>query len=62
MGQTQVIQVKNISKAFGPTKALTDVSLDVGKGEIRGLIGENGSGKSTLASIIAGNLQNCKAI
>ncbi len=56
MGQTQVIQVKNISKAFGPTKALTDVSLDVDKGEIRGLIGENGSGKSTLASIIAGNL------
>jgi len=57
MDQIEVIQVENISKAFGPTKALTKVSLDVCKGEIRGLIGENGSGKSTLASIIAGNLQ-----
>ncbi|MHB8806141.1 MAG: sugar ABC transporter ATP-binding protein [Anaerolineaceae bacterium] len=49
-----LLQVKGICKAFGPTRALINVDLEVGRGEIRGLIGENGSGKSTLASIIAG--------
>ncbi len=49
-----LLQVKNICKAFGPTRALVNVNLEVRRGEIRGLIGENGSGKSTLASIIAG--------
>ena len=47
-----VIKVENITKTFGMTKALTDVSLQIAYGEIRGLIGENGSGKSTLASMI----------
>ena len=46
----------NISKSFGPTKALSEVNLEVKRGEIHGLIGENGSGKSTLSSIIAGTL------
>lgn len=49
-----LLEIKNIRKTFGPTKALDDVSVTIGKGEIRGLIGENGSGKSTLSSIIAG--------
>ena len=49
-----VIKVENITKTFGMTKALTDVSLQIAYGEIRGLIGENGSGKSTLASMIVG--------
>lgn len=49
-----VFQAKSVYKAFGPTRALVNVDLEVKRGEIRGLIGENGSGKSTLASIIAG--------
>lgn len=54
MQKESVIKVEHITKTFGLTKALTDVSLEIGYGEIRGLIGENGSGKSTLASMIVG--------
>jgi ribose transport system ATP-binding protein len=57
MSVVPVISVEGVSKSFTSTKALNDVSFQVGPGEIRGLIGENGSGKSTLSSIIAGNLQ-----
>jgi ribose transport system ATP-binding protein len=49
-----LLKTQNIFKSFGPTKALTDVSIAIKHGEIHGLIGENGSGKSTLSSIIAG--------
>lgn len=49
-----LVRVEHMYKSFGPTKALVDVSLEVNRGEIRGLIGENGSGKSTVSSIIAG--------
>ena len=49
-----VLKVLNISKDFGQTHALKDVSVDIEQGEIIGLIGENGSGKSTLSSIISG--------
>lgn len=55
-----VLQLKNISKNFGPTKALAQVSLNFYKGEIRGLIGENGSGKSTLCNVISGQLKQDK--
>ena len=49
-----LLKCQKICKSFGPTKALTDVDLELSKGEIRGLCGENGSGKSTLASVISG--------
>ncbi len=57
MQVTPVIEVKNISKSFTSTKALSKVELRIFPGEVRGLIGENGSGKSTLSAIISGNLK-----
>lgn len=49
-----MIEIKNLSKSFGATKALREVNFQFNAGEIRGLIGENGSGKSTVSSIISG--------
>jgi ribose transport system ATP-binding protein len=53
-----LLSVRGVCKAFGPTRALVDVDIDIQRGEIRGLIGENGSGKSTFSSIVAG-AQRC---
>ena len=49
-----MLEVKNISKAFGATQALTNASIDLRAGEVHILLGENGAGKSTLAKIVAG--------
>jgi simple sugar transport system ATP-binding protein len=48
------LEVKNITKTFEGVKALDNVDLSIGKGEIHCLVGENGSGKSTLIKIIGG--------
>lgn len=48
------IELKGISKAFGPVQANKDISIQVAKGSIHGIIGENGAGKSTLMSILYG--------
>ena len=48
------LQVKNLCKNFGITKAVQNVSVNVNKGEVHALIGENGSGKSTLTNMLTG--------
>jgi ABC-type branched-subunit amino acid transport system ATPase component len=49
-----MIEVRNVSKAFGGVQANSDVSMDVTEGSITGLIGPNGSGKTTLFNSIVG--------
>lgn len=43
-----MLEIKNVSKSFGKVKALDNVSFNVEKGDLFGLIGQNGAGKSTL--------------
>jgi ABC-type uncharacterized transport system ATPase subunit len=48
------IELRGISKAFGPVQANKNISIQVTQGTIHGIIGENGAGKSTLMSILYG--------
>lgn len=48
------IRIANVSKFFGATCALSDVSLEIRSGSIAALLGENGAGKSTLIKILSG--------
>jgi ABC-type sugar transport system ATPase subunit len=56
-GPPPVLRVRGIAKAFGGSRALDDVDLDVPAGRVLGLVGQNGAGKSTLISIMAGVLE-----
>lgn len=47
-----VLQIHNLSKSYGKIKALNDVSFNIPKGSVFGLLGPNGSGKTTLLSIV----------
>ena len=49
-----LLSVENISLSFGGVKALTDISFDIRKGEIRAIIGPNGAGKSSMLNCING--------
>ncbi len=49
-----LIDIRNVSKAFGGVRANTDISLSVPEGAITGLIGPNGSGKTTLFNSVVG--------
>ncbi|MEF9988339.1 MAG: ATP-binding cassette domain-containing protein, partial [Christensenella sp.] len=54
MSEPVLLEIRNVSKNFGVTQALSDVSLVVEKGTVHSLLGRNGAGKSTLVNIIAG--------
>lgn len=49
-----LLEARNITKRFGGLVALDNVSIDVERGEIKGLVGPNGSGKTTLLNVISG--------
>ncbi len=50
-----MLELKSVGMRFGAVEALLDVDLEVGAGEVAGLMGDNGAGKSTLLKIVAGN-------
>ena len=49
-----LLSVENVSLAFGGVKAISDVSFDIRKGEIRAIIGPNGAGKTSMLNVING--------
>src|SRR5262249_11346142 len=48
------LELRDVSKSFGSVQALSDVDLEVNRGEVMALVGDNGAGKSTLIKAIAG--------
>ncbi|MCL2672205.1 MAG: ABC transporter ATP-binding protein [Clostridiales bacterium] len=52
-----ILSIKNLTKSFGKTRVLDDITLCVPEGSIFGFIGENGAGKTTTMKIVLGLLQ-----
>lgn len=57
MGDT-ILEMKHVTKKFPGVIALNDVSIDVKRGEILGIVGENGAGKSTLMKVLSASYTN----
>ena len=55
-----MIQVKNVTKKYGSTIAVNDISFDVKDGEIVGFLGPNGAGKSTTMNMITGYIESTR--
>ena len=49
-----VLRMEQVSKTYGATRALDDVSFELGRGEVHALLGENGAGKSTMMKVLSG--------
>jgi simple sugar transport system ATP-binding protein len=54
---TPIVEMRGISKSFGPVQALVNVNLQLMPGEVLGLVGDNSAGKSTLMKILTGAYQ-----
>ena len=57
MGDT-ILEMKHVTKKFPGVIALNDVSINVKRGEVLGIVGENGAGKSTLMKVLSGSYTN----
>jgi ABC-2 type transport system ATP-binding protein len=55
-----IVQCKDLCKSYGPKAALSNVSIDIRRGKIIGLLGSNGSGKTTFIKLANGLLQPTK--
>jgi ABC-type sugar transport system ATPase subunit len=53
-GSGPLLELKDVSKTFGPVRALTDVDLQVPPGKVTALVGDNGAGKSSLIKTVSG--------
>ena len=56
-----LLSVENVSLSFGGVKAISDVSFDIRKGEIRAIIGPNGAGKTSMLNVINGFYSRSRA-
>lgn len=54
MAQQQILQVNKASRVFGGLRAVSEVDMEIAKGELVGLIGPNGAGKTTLFNLLTG--------
>jgi ABC-2 type transport system ATP-binding protein len=52
-----MIRIANVSRNYGTVRAVQDISLEIGRGEIVGLLGHNGAGKTTLMKMLTGYLE-----
>lgn len=59
--QSAVLKVEKVDKLIGRKMILQDISIDIGQGEIVGLLGPNGSGKTTLIRLIVGLMKKTMA-
>src|SRR6267142_2146650 len=53
----KLLQARDISKSYGGVRAVQEVSLEIGSGEVIAIVGDNGAGKSTFTKMLAGAIQ-----